>query len=329
MRQRSIVKALLASASTVAATSFAAPAMAQAWPTKPLTVISPAPGTSGDFVPRIIYEAVAKDLGTSLVIDFKQGLGGTLALETMARSTPDGYTIGVPSLGSLGIATTMNAKTLRYDPMKDFAGVARLVTTGNVLVVGEDVPVNTVQELIAYAKARPGKLNFGAIAGFGTSYHLAWVLLAKQTGIDVVQVPLKCATDAIQATIGGDIQFIMSNTNTLLPAVQAGRMKAIAVTTPTRELSLPNVPTMAESGMKDFEATSWLGAVVRAGTPQPILDRLEAATLKALKDPEVIAKLAKIGLDPYPGSAKAFDAFYRAEIQRWGQVVKESGFQTN
>ena len=328
MKARSIVHVLLASAWAVAASSLASVAVAQAWPTKPLTVISPAPGTSGDFVPRIIYEAVAKDLGTSLIIDYKQGLGGTLALEAVARSAPDGYTIGVPSLGSLGIATTMQAKALRYDPLKDFPGVARLVTTGNVLVVGKDVPVNTVPELIAYAKARPGKLNFGAIAGFGTSYHLAWVLFAKQTGINVVQVPFKGATDAIQATIGGDIQFIMSNTNTLLPAVQGGRMKAIAVTTPTLELSLPNVPTMAESGMKDFEATSWFGAVVRAGTPQPVLDRLEAATLKALKDPEVIAKLAKIGLDPYPSSGKAFDAFYRAEIARWGQVVKESGFTT-
>lgn len=298
------------------------------WPSRPLTVISPAPGTSGDFVPRIIYEQVAKDLGTTLVIEYKQGLGGTLALEAVARSAPDGLTIGVPSLGSLGIASTVQAKALRYDPMKDFAGIARLVTTGNVLAVGKDLPVHSMQELVAYAKARPGQLNYGAIAGFGTSYHLAWVLFAKQSGIDVVQVPFKGATDAIQAALAGDIQIIMSNTNTLLPTIQSGRLKALAVTSSAREASLPNVPTVAEAGMRDFEATSWFGAVVRAGTPQPIIDRLTAATLKALRDPEVIAKLQKIGLDPYPSTGKEFDAFYRAEIARWGQVVQDSGFKT-
>jgi len=297
------------------------------WPNKPLTVISPAPGSSGDFVPRIIYEQVAKDLGTVLVMEFKQGLGGTFALETVAHSAPDGYTIGIPSLGSLGIATAVQAKNLRYDPIKDFAGVARLVTTGNVIAVNKDLPVNTISELVAYAKARPGKLNFGAIAGFGTSYHLAWVLFAKQTGIDVVQIPFKAVTDATQATIGGDIQIIMSNTNTLLPLIQAGRIKALAVTTVVREASLPNVPTMQEAGLAGYEATSWFGAVVRAGTPQSILDRLGAATLKALQNPDVIAKLQKIGLDPYPQNGKDFDAFYRAEIARWSQVVKDSGFK--
>lgn len=304
-------------------------AFAQAsWPSGPLTVISPAPGTSGDFVPRIIYEQVARDLGTSLVIDYKQGLGGTLALEAVARSARDGYTIGVPSLGSLGIASTVQAKALRYDPLKDFVGVARLVTTGNVLAVSRDLPVNSLQELVAYAKARPGKLNYGAIAGFGTSYHLAWVLFAKQSGIDVVQVPFKGATDAIQSVLSGDVQIIMSSTNTLLSTIQAGRLKALAVTSTAREASLPNVPTVAEAGLRDFEATSWFGAVVRAGTPQPIVDRLTAATLKALRDPEVIAKLQKIGLDPYPQGGKEFDAFYRAEIARWAQVVNDSGFKT-
>lgn len=303
-------------------------AFAQApWPSKPIVIMSPAPGSSGDFVPRIIYEQVAKDLGTVLVMEFKQGLGGTLALEAVARSAPDGYTIGIPSLGSLGIATTIQAKALRYDPLKDFAGVARLVTTGNVVAVNKDLPVNNIAELIAYAKARPGKLNFGAIAGFGTSYHLAWVLFAKQAGIDVVQIPFKAVTDAAQATIGGDIQIIMSNTNTLLAMIQAGRMKALAVTTTVREPSLPNVPTMRESGLAGYEATSWFGALVRAGTPQPIVDRLSVATLKALQNPEVIAKLNKIGLDPYPQNGSDFDTFYRAEIARWAQVVKDSGFK--
>lgn len=300
----------------------------EAWPRKPLVVISPAPGTSGDFVPRIIYEQVARDLGTSLVVEYRQGLGGTLALEAVARSAPDGYTLGIPSQGSLGIATTMQAKALRYDPLKDFVGVARLVSTGNVLVVNKDLPVKSLQELVAYAKARPGKLNFGAIAGFGTSFHLAWVLFSKKSGIDVVQVPFKGAADAIQATIGGDIQIIMSNTNTLLPAIQGGRMKALAVTTATRETALPDVPTMMEAGMPDFEASSWFGTVVRTGTPQPIVDRLSAATLKVLRDPDVVAKLQKIGLAPYPQGGKEFDAFFRAEIALWGQVVRDSDFKT-
>lgn len=306
--------------------AFSQIAAAQApWPSRPLTVMSPAPGTSGEFVPRIVFEYVAKDLGTSLVLEFKQGLGGTLALEAVARSAPDGYTLGVPSLGSLGIATTVQARALRYDPLKDFAGVARLVTTGNVIAITKDLPVNSLQELIAYAKARPGKLNFGAIAGFGTSFHLAWVLFAKRSDIDVVTVPFKGGTDAIQAALSGDVQILMSNTNTLLPMIRGGRLKALGVTTTTREASLPEVPTVVEAGLSGFEATSWFGAIVRAGTPQPIIDRLTQSTLKALRDPDVIARLQKIGLDPYPQGGREFDAFYREEIARWGQVVRDSG----
>ena len=288
------------------------------WPSKPLVVISPAPGSSADFLPRIVYEQVAKELGTVLVMDFKQGLGGTIALEAVARSAPD---------GSLGIASTIQGKTLRYDPMKDFAAVARLVTTGNVIAVNKDVPINTIPELIAYAKEHPGKLNFAAIAGFGTSYHLAWVLFAKRVGIDVVQIPFKGVADATQATMAGDVQLIMSNTNTLLSAIQSGRLRALAVTTAAREPSLPNVPTMSESGLPGYEATSWFGTIVRAGTPPAIVERLSAVTLKVMQDPKVIAQLQKIGLDPYPQNNKDFDAFYLSEITRWSQVVKDSGFK--
>lgn len=297
------------------------------WPSKPLTFISPAPASSAEYLPRIIYEPVARALGTVLIIDYKQGLGGTLALEAVARSAPDGYTLGLPSLGSLGIATTVQASSLRYDPLNDFAGVARLVTTGNVIAANKDLPVGSIRELIDYAKARPGKLNFGAIAGFGTSYHLAWVLFAKRAEIDVAQIPFKGVTDAMQAVVGGDVELTMSNTNTLLAMIQSGRMKALAVTSAMREPSLPNVPTMIESGITGYEATSWFGVVVRAGTPQAVIDRLGAATLKSLRDPQVIASLRKIGVTPYPQGGKEFEAFYRAEISRWAQVVKDSGFK--
>lgn len=297
------------------------------WPSKPLTFISPAPASSAEYLPRIIYEPVARALGTVLIIDYKQGLGGTLALEAVARSAPDGYTLGLPSLGSLGIATTVQASSLRYDPLKDFAGVARLVTTGNVIAANKDLPVGSIRELIDYAKARPGKLNFGAIAGFGTSYHLAWVLFAKRAEIDVAQIPFKGVTDAMQAVVGGDVELTMSNTNTLLAMIQSGRMKALAVTSAMREPSLPNVPTMIESGITGYEATSWFGVVVRAGTPQAVIDRLGAATLKSLQDPQVIASLRKIGVTPYPQGGKEFEAFYRTEISRWAQVVKDSGFK--
>ena len=226
----------------------------------------------------------------------------------------------VPAFAGMTFLRGMSRRRCYY-------GVVRMVATGNVIAVNRDVPVNTVAELVDYAKSRPGKLNFGAIAGFGTSYHLAWVLFAKRAGIDVVQIPFKGVADATQATMGGDVQIIMSNTNTLLPLIQGGRLKALAVTTAAREPSLPTVPTMAESGLPGYEATSWFGAVMRAGTPAPIIDRLAAQTLKVMQDPEVIAKLQKIGLDPYPQGPKEFDAFYRAEIVRWGQVVKDSGFK--
>jgi tripartite-type tricarboxylate transporter receptor subunit TctC len=303
-------------------------AFAQAdWPSKPLRFVLPStPGTTSELILRAVYDPVAKSLGTTTLFDSKPGVAGTLALTDVAKSAPDGYSYGIASLGSLGIAPTLYAKTVRFDPLKELTGIARLVGTSNVLVVSKGFAAKSLQEMIAYAKANPGKLNFAVIGGYGTSFHMTWVLIAQQTGINVVSVPFKGQPDAMQAILSGEVQVAMNAPASLLPQIRDGSVRALAVTTAKRAAVLPEVPTMVEGGLPGFDVSSWFGLVAPAGTPRAIIDRLSAETLKAMQNPDVLANLAKLGFDPQPMGAREFDPYYRAEIARWAQVVKASGF---
>jgi tripartite-type tricarboxylate transporter receptor subunit TctC len=303
-------------------------ALAQAdWPSKPLRFVIPAnPGTSSEIILRIVYDPIAKALGTSTLYEPKIGLAGTLALAEVAKSAPDGHTFGISSLGSLGIGPTVYERTRTFDPLKDLVGIARLVGTSNTLVVNNNLPVRSVRELIEYAKSNPGKLNFGVASGYGTSFHMTWELFKLQTGVNLVSVPFKGFEDALQALLSGNVQVSMSNTNTLLAPIKAGSIRALAVTSAKRTPVLADVPTMAEAGVSGLEVESWFGLVARAGTPRPIIERLAAETLRMLDRPETVAALAKLGFDPYPQGTE-YDSFYRAEIARWAKVIKASGFK--
>jgi tripartite-type tricarboxylate transporter receptor subunit TctC len=303
-------------------------ALAQAdWPSKPLRFVLPATaGTSSELLMRIVYEPVAKAFGTTTIMEYKPGVAGTLALTDVAKAAPDGYTFGIASLGSLGIAPSLYAKTVRFDPTKDFVGVARLVGGPNVIVVVKDLPVRTMQELIAHAKANPGKLNFGVVGGYGTSFHMTWVRVVQQTGINLVNVPFKGMVDAMQGMLSGAVQVSMNAPNGFINQIRDGSLRPLAVTTAKRAAALPDVPTLAEAGVPGIDAPTWFGTVAPAGTPRAIIERMSSETLKVLAMPAIVSQLEKIGFETDPQNAAGFDAFFKAEFARWASVVKTSGF---
>jgi tripartite-type tricarboxylate transporter receptor subunit TctC len=306
---------------------LAAPVLAHAqsdWPSKPIRFIIPSPpGSSSDLLVRAIFEPISKVLGQPTVPEARAGAGGTLALEAVAKAAPDGHTLGMASLGSLGIGSTVY-RNLRYDALRDFVGVARVASTANMVVINRDLPVRTLQELVTYAKANPGKLNFAQIGGPGTSFHLTWEMFTNQTGIRLVQIPFKANPEAIQGLLSGELQVAMGAPNQFLPQLQDGRLRALAVTTAKRDRAVPEVPTMIEAGYSNFDLPSWFGIVAPTGTPRNVVERLSSEVSKALASAEVAANLAKVGFDPYPQPAAEFDAFFRREIARWGAIAKSA-----
>jgi len=307
--------------------AFAAPAVfAQAdWPNKPLRFIIPSPpGTSSDLLVRAVFEPVGKALGQPVVTEARPGAGGTIALDVVAKAAPDGYTLAMGSLGSLGIGPTVY-RNLRFDALKDLVGVARVAATANMIVVATDVPVRNLQEFVTYAKARPGNLNFAQIGGPGTSFHLTWEMFVGSTGLNAVQIPFKANPEAIQGLLSGSLQVAMGAPNQFLPQLREGRLRGLAVTSEQRDPLLPDVPTMAEAGFPGYVLPSWFGVAAPAGTPRAIVERLSRETLSSLARAETVSAMAKFGFAPYPQSAPEFDAFFRSEIARWGAVAKTAG----
>jgi tripartite-type tricarboxylate transporter receptor subunit TctC len=315
----------------VAAIALAATALsaaAQTWPQRPIRLVSPgAPGTTSDLLVRVIFEPVAKALGQPYVLDFKPGAGTTLAVSDVAKSAPDGYSFITGSVAGLAIAPSLYAK-LAYDPMKDFEHVALLVKMPNLLVVNNGVPAKNVQELVAHAKANPGKLNY-ATSGAGTSFHLSAVLLAQAAGIDLVHVPYKNNTASNTAIIAGDVHMVFDNLITVLPYVRAGKLRALAITTAQRSPDAPDVPTMIEAGIPHFDVSSWFGLAGPLGTPRAIVDRMAAEVSRSMTSPEVSAALRKLGANTAFMGPADFRAFNRDEIARWAPVVKASGATVN
>lgn len=297
----------------------------QDWPNKPIRIISPgSPGSTSDVLGRIILDPVSRGLGTTFLFEYKPGAGTTVAAEYVAKSSPDGYTFMVNSAAGFGIAPTLY-KNLKYDTAKDFAGVARLVTTPNVLAVTNDLPARNIRELIAYAKANPGKINNGVGGGFGTSFHLSAVMFAQMAGIEIVHVPYKGNSNSVQALIAGEIQMSVDNLATMVPSIKSGRLRALAVTSAIRSRELPDVPTMIEAGIPGYEVNSWFGVVGPVGIPRSILDRFHGELAKSLSTPQIVEQMRKLGSEPAVMNPSEFDAFYRSEIARWAPVVMASG----
>jgi len=302
-------------------------AFSQGYPNKPLRMIIPfAPGGASDFVGRILQPRLGELLGQPVVIENRPGASGNIGLEAGARAAPDGYTLYLGNVGTVAINISV-FPNLPVDPRKDFIAVSQVVDVPGVLVGHPSFPPNTVGEVIEYAKANPGKVNY-ASPGSGSQNRLEMENLRKAAGgLDMVHIPYKGgAGPAVSALVAGETHLMFVTASSAMPMVKAGRLKVYAITSPKRSAELPNVPTMQEAGFSGFDSGSWQGVFVPAGTPREIVVRLYGVVLQAMKSPEVIERLSRGGVDVVTSpSSAAFTEFVAGEIQRWARAVKESG----
>ena len=305
---------------------FSSLAFAQTYPTKPVKMIIPfAPGGASDFVGRIIQPRMGELLGQQIVIENRAGASGNIGLEAAARAAPDGYTIYLGNVGTVAINPGV-FKSLAVKPTQDFISVTQIVDVPGVLVAHPSFPPNSIKEMIAYAKANPGKINF-ASPGSGSQNRLEMELVRKAEGLDMVHVPYKGgAGPAVSGLIGGETHMMFTTVSSALTQIKSGRLKALVVVTPQRLAALPEVPTMIESGYPESRSGSWQGIFVPAGTPQPIVQRLYDVMMQTMKSPEVVERLAKGGVEVVTSpSPAAFAAFVAADTERWGKVARDSG----
>jgi tripartite-type tricarboxylate transporter receptor subunit TctC len=308
---------------TLAACAWTAFAASQSFPNKPLKiVVGYPPGGSGDFLTRMAADEMAKDLGQPVVVENKPGAGGNIAHEFVARSPNDGYTI----LNATHMAINRALyKDLTYDPDKDFVAVTRLAVGPTVICVNNNLPVKDLKELIAYAKANPGKL-FHAAAGYGSAPHLASVLFESVAGIKFTHVQFKGGGPATQSLIAGDTNVNFATAPTVMGFIRAGRVRALAVSSKQPSPAIPGIPGAEQAGLAGYDFTFWFGLFVPAGTPPAVVQRLHAAMAKGLVKPEVREKIAVQGMDASPSaSPAAFDAEVKAEAPVWEKLVRESG----
>lgn len=301
--------------------SFAA--IADDYPNRPVHVIIGLTAGSGvDVMARIVGQKLAESMGQPFIIENRPGAGSNIGTRYAVSAEPDGYTIFVATVANAINATLY--KNLTFDVLRDFSPVILAARAPNLLVVNPSVPAKSVQELIALAKARPGKLTVGS-SGIGTSPQMTAVLFRHRAGINVVDVPFKGGPEATSALLGGQIDYLFAITSTALPHVKAKRLRALGVTSRERTALLPDVPTVSEAGLPGFEAVTWFGFAVPKGTPPAIIDRLNKEIGKILAMPDVKAKLAVQGIDVAGGSPEQFGSYMRDEFAKWGSLVKESG----
>ena len=306
----------------LALTAVGAPA--QTYPTKPIRLVVPFPaGGTTDILAREVGQTLSASLGQPVVIDNRPGAAGNIGSELVAKSAPDGYTLLMGTVGTHAINPSLYAR-LPYDHVADFAPVILVARVPNVLEVTPSLPVYSVADLIKLAKQSPGRINF-ASSGSGTSIHLSGELFKTMAGVDMTHVPYKGSAPALTDLIGGQVQVMFDNLPSSLPQIKAGKLRAIAVTSTQRAPALPDVPTIAESGLPGFEATSWFGVVAPAGTPPAIVARLNADVNQWLQTPDAKEKLLAQGAAAAGGSPEQFAAYIRAETEKWAKVVKASG----
>jgi tripartite-type tricarboxylate transporter receptor subunit TctC len=319
----SILRSALA-ASALALASAGQGALAADYPEKPVRLVVPfPPGGGADNLARLIMPKVAHALGQSIVIENKPGAGGNVGAEYVARAAPDGYTLLYGTNGTHSINASLY-RNLRFDPIKDFAPISRMTEIAAMLVVNPKLPVNSVAELIRYAKGHPGQLNF-ASAGNGTTSHLAGELFKTMAGIDIVHVPYRGGALAVTDLIGGQVQMMIDVMPNAYPLAKDGRVRGLAVSTARRFPGAPDYPTIAESGVPGFEASAWDGVFAPAGTPEPVIARLNAAIRQALEDPEIIDALRARGARPVPGTPESFARHIASSSEKWAKVVRASG----
>ncbi|MDP2397576.1 MAG: tripartite tricarboxylate transporter substrate binding protein [Burkholderiales bacterium] len=319
------MKAVLSIASVALVVAFGAPLAVQAqnYPAKVVRVVIPWPaGGSNDVVGRVVMQKVSEALGQQFVIDNRAGASGSIGADVVAKAAPDGYTIMVHSTTHVGNAHIY--RKLAYDTMKDFTGVGMLSAQPGVLTVHPSLPVKTVKEFIALAKSRPGQINYSS-SGNGSAPHLQMALLISMTGIDITHVPYKGGAPQVTALMAGETQASFATVGTVINHIRGGKLRPLGLGSTKPSKALPNVPTLAESGVPGYDMSPWIGVFVPAGTPRPIIDRLNAEINKVLAMPDVIKILENQALDPSPSTVDQFNSILKADYEKYGKLIKLTG----
>ena len=311
-----VIACLLASAN--------ANVVAADYPTRPIRIIAPYPAGSGtDILARMVAQKMTEDWGQQVIVDNRVGAGGSIGTALGAKATPDGYTLTMAVSSAFGINPTLYSK-LAYDPLRDFAPIANIGLTPQVLVASPAAEFKAVKEFVAAAKEKPGRINFASV-GVGSTQHLAMEMFRATAGITLNHVPFKSAPEAYVQMIGGQVPVMFDSIATALPQVKAGKMRGLGIATLKRSPLMPDVPTIAESGYPGFEAIGWIGIAAPKGTPRPILDKLNAEVARIVTSTDVKDRLGAIAVTPVGDSRAEFEAFIKSEMAKWGKAVKESG----
>ncbi len=307
------------------AAALAAPvAFADGYPAKPIRFVVPyPPGGPLDTVARLLAQKMTEHTGQPVIVDNKPGAGGNIGADAVAKALPDGYTILMGAVATHAINPTLYSK-IPYDPVKDFTPVTLLGVTPNVLVVNAAVPATTVKEFIVYAKANPGKLNYGS-GSTGSAGHLAGELFNTMAGVQMVHVPYKGAAPAMQDLLAGQVQVMFDNMASALPQVKSGKIRALAVTTPKRATAAPELPTIAEAGLPGFDVSTWFGVFLPAGASKEMVTRLHDELVRALALPDVKERFAALGVEPAGNQPGEFAAYIKSEAAKYAEVIRKSG----
>ena len=319
---------ILSLAGATAALALVGPAAAQAWPNRPIKWIVPfPPGGPTDIFSRSVAQQLQAALGQPVVVENRAGAGGGVGMQALAKSAPDGYTIGLSTTGTHAINPALYGPKLGYDALRDFTPLTLAVSYVNMLVINTNHPAHNVKELVEYAKANPGKVSFGS-AGNGSSNHLSGEVLKLMTGAPMQHVPYRGSALAMNDTISGQITFMFDILNVAIPQSRSGRVRALAVTSSKRSPYLPDVPTMEEAGVPGYSAAGsdlWFGIMAPAGLPNPVAERLQAELVKVLRSPEMRQTIRGQFFEPYTSSADEFQKVIRSDGAKWAKIVKEAG----
>ena len=300
--------------------------LAQSWPQKPIRFVSPfAPGGGADITSRAIAPKLSAALGQQVIVDNRGGAGGMVGVEIVAKSPPDGYTLVLGTIGNLAINPSLYAK-MPYDPIKDLAPITRAANALNVLVVHPSLPVKTVKEFIAFAKAHPNQLNYGSSGG-GATDHLSGEVFNVLAGVKMVHIPYKGGAPAMLDLLSGNVQLVFSTVATAFGSIQAGKIRALGMTGNQRFELMPDIPTIAEAGLKGFEVNNWYGVFAPAGTPNEIITRLNMEIVKALAMPDVKKRMLDSGLIAISSSREELAAHMQAETKKWAKVIRDANIK--
>lgn len=318
-------RAVLA-ATCIACSAVALPALAQDYPSRPVKVIVPvAPGGLTDILARQMVERLTQRLGQSFIVENRAGGGYVIGMQAAARAPADGYTLVLTNRGAMAVNPFLH-KNLPYDPLKDFEPIALVAAFPLVLAVHPSLPVRSVPELLDYVRRRPGEVSF-ASSGNATSSHLAMELLQRQAGVKMMHIPYKGSGPAMQDLLGGSVQLSFDSLTVVMPQVQAGKLRALAIANPQRSPLMPQLPTVSEGGVKGFDMSGWYGLAAPAGTPKPIINRLQTEVMAMMNDPAFRNALMAKGIEPIGKDSTAFAALVRSDLQRWEQIVKDASLR--